>query len=147
MSYSFLSSTIFAGLSHVHFLIVQHFWIFSAKRAIKPIQPQFIPLVRVSAVKCFYNTVPYLVTAKSCKVWMCWFVCMASKAVHLELYSYLSTETFLMNLQRFIIHRGGCNNVYCNNGTKVATMKKNIKFGRNLGSRCKIRKKSFGLGH
>lgn len=45
------------------------------------------------------------------------FVCMATKAVHLELVSDLSTKTFIAAFKRFISRRGPCSDLYSDNGT------------------------------
>lgn len=45
------------------------------------------------------------------------FVCLASKAVHLELVSDLTTEAFLAAFKRFIARRGLCKTIYSDNGT------------------------------
>ncbi|XP_055634174.1 uncharacterized protein LOC129774459 [Toxorhynchites rutilus septentrionalis] len=45
------------------------------------------------------------------------FVCMCTKAVHLELVNDLSTDRFLQALRRFISRRGMCTNLYSDNGT------------------------------
>ncbi|XP_015119446.1 uncharacterized protein LOC107042776 [Diachasma alloeum] len=51
------------------------------------------------------------------KVWVAVFVCLAVKAVHLEIVSDLTTEAFLAAFRRFISRRGLCDNVYLDNGT------------------------------
>ncbi|XP_015123431.1 uncharacterized protein LOC107045622 [Diachasma alloeum] len=51
------------------------------------------------------------------KVWVAVFVCLAVKAVHLEIVSDLTTEAFLAAFRRFIARRGLCGNVYSDNGT------------------------------
>ncbi|XP_063371094.1 uncharacterized protein LOC134659355 isoform X3 [Cydia amplana] len=43
------------------------------------------------------------------------FVCFAVKAIHLELVSDLTTETFLACLKRFISRRGMPTNIFCDN--------------------------------
>ncbi|XP_015119021.1 uncharacterized protein LOC107042476 [Diachasma alloeum] len=45
------------------------------------------------------------------------FVCFATKAVHLELVSDLTTEAYLAALNRFTARRGVCSQLYSDNGT------------------------------
>ncbi len=45
------------------------------------------------------------------------FICMASKAVHLELCASLSSVDFRAALQRFIARRGTPGHIYCDNGS------------------------------
>lgn len=49
--------------------------------------------------------------------YICLFVCTNTKAVHLELSSDLSTETFLLALTRFTSRRGPVNEIHSDNGT------------------------------
>lgn len=51
------------------------------------------------------------------KVYICVFICMAVKAVHIEIVSDLSTEGFLAALRRFIARRGVPTHLYSDNGT------------------------------
>jgi len=51
------------------------------------------------------------------KSYICVFVCMATRAVHLELVSSLSTEDFIATLSRFMARRGQCSTLYSDNGT------------------------------
>ncbi|XP_055837896.1 uncharacterized protein LOC129906249 [Episyrphus balteatus] len=51
------------------------------------------------------------------KTYICVFVCFASKAVHIELASNLSSECFILALKRFICCRGIPKTMYCDNGT------------------------------
>ena len=44
--------------------------------------------------------------AKIMKAYLCVFVCLATKAVHLEVVSELSTEAFLAAFSRFVSRRG-----------------------------------------
>ena len=54
---------------------------------------------------------------KNFKGYVCLFVCMATKAVHLELVSGLSTQDFIMAFKRFISTRGKCVEMFSDNGT------------------------------
>lgn len=51
------------------------------------------------------------------KSYICVFVCFAVKAVHLELVSDLTKETFISALQRFIARRGKPHTIYSDHGT------------------------------
>lgn len=55
--------------------------------------------------------------SKTIKSYLCLFICFATKAVHLELVTDLSTETFLMAFRRFVARRGKPLHVYSDNGT------------------------------
>lgn len=50
------------------------------------------------------------------KAYLCIFICMAVKAVHIELVTDLSSETFLSALYRFIARRGKPTNIFSDNG-------------------------------
>jgi len=51
------------------------------------------------------------------KTYVCVFVCMSIKAIHLELVSDLSSDGFLAAFRRFIARRGCPDHVYSDNGT------------------------------
>ncbi|XP_018301866.1 uncharacterized protein [Mycetomoellerius zeteki] len=51
------------------------------------------------------------------KVYICVFVCMTIKAVHLEVVSDLTSDGFLAALRRFIARRGMPEHIYSDNGT------------------------------
>ncbi|CAH1977156.1 unnamed protein product [Acanthoscelides obtectus] len=87
-----------------------------------------LPNVRVNTYLPFQNIGidyggPFLVKdrkgrgAKTSKVYMCLFVCMGVKAVHIELVSDLTTDAFLAAFHRFSSRRGKPTHVYSDNGT------------------------------
>lgn len=55
--------------------------------------------------------------SKITKSYLCLYVCFATKAVHLELVTGLSTELFMLSLKRFIARRGKPLQIYTDNGT------------------------------
>ncbi|RLU25414.1 hypothetical protein DMN91_001570 [Ooceraea biroi] len=87
-----------------------------------------LPQARVCEAAPFTNTGvdfcgPFYIKEKKyrnrarIKVYVCVFVCMAIKAVHLEIVSDMTTEGFLAALQRFVARRGVPEHVYSDNGT------------------------------
>jgi hypothetical protein len=115
-------------------MLRQQYWILSARRAIRhrvykcircfrsraqPTAPIMadLPADRVNPQPVFSQVTtdfagPFLVksstlrNAKLLKAYFCIFVCLSTKAVHLEAVSALTTEAFLAALQRFVSRRG-----------------------------------------
>lgn len=134
-----------AGCNALVAILQREFWILSARRTIRgiifrcmpcyrltatPTQPMMgdLPSDRVSESRPFACVGtdfagPFLVktsqlrNARSVKAYLCVFVCLASKAVHLELVSALSTEAFLATLGRFVSRRGLPSLIRSDNGT------------------------------
>ncbi|XP_011879940.1 PREDICTED: uncharacterized protein LOC105568687, partial [Vollenhovia emeryi] len=61
------------------------------------------------------------------KVYVCVFICMAVKAVLLEIVSDLSTDGFLAALRRFIARRGIPEQIYSDNGTNFKCANNHLK--------------------
>lgn len=60
------------------------------------------------------------------KGYICVLVCFATKAIHLELASDLSSDTFLACFKRFISRRGLPSEVFCDNGTAFVGAKNQL---------------------
>ncbi|XP_059221574.1 uncharacterized protein LOC131996139 [Stomoxys calcitrans] len=68
-------------------------------------------------------------TGRSCKTtkgYVCIFVCFATRAIHLEFTTSLSTAAFLASFHRFVSRRGCPRNLYSDNGTTFVGASKEI---------------------
>ncbi|GFW94000.1 integrase catalytic domain-containing protein [Trichonephila clavipes] len=54
---------------------------------------------------------------RNTKCYICVFVCLATKAVHLEVVSDLTSKAFIACLKRFVARRGKPSEVFCDQGT------------------------------
>lgn len=64
---------------------------------------------------------------KIIKCYICVFICFSSKAMHLELVSDLTTESFIASLRRFASRRGKPAHIYSDNGTNFVGAQKQLK--------------------
>lgn len=109
---------------------------------VKPKEPSYLmgnlPRVRVTASRPFENRgVDYCGTffvkekrvrnRGRFKVYAAVFVCLSTKAVHIELIGDLSTELFLAGLLRFFARRGKCRTLFSDNGTNFVRAKNELK--------------------
>ncbi len=60
------------------------------------------------------------------KVYVCIFVCLSTKAVHIEISSDLTTEAFLAALTRFVARRGVPKTILSDNGTNFVGAKNEL---------------------
>ncbi|KAJ0169299.1 hypothetical protein K1T71_015183 [Dendrolimus kikuchii] len=65
--------------------------------------------------------------AKSYKGYICLFVCMITRAIHLEVVSDLTSKGFIAAFRRFIGRRGRCQDVYSDNGTNSVGADKDLR--------------------
>ncbi|XP_062539177.1 uncharacterized protein LOC134207479 [Armigeres subalbatus] len=95
-----------------------------------------LPAARVTVSRPFSNTgVDYFgpvyvrLTPRraAAKAYVAVFICMCTKAMHLELVTDLSTERFIQALRRFIGRRGRVTDIYSDNGTNFVGARNQMK--------------------
>lgn len=64
--------------------------------------------------------------SKLMKCYLCLFVCLRYKCIHLEIVSDMSGNAFLMTLRRFIARRGKPKEIFCDNGRNFVATSKEI---------------------
>lgn len=139
-------------------LIRRKFWIISCKNLIKKVINQCIPcykqratsvtpfmgnlpLFRVNPARAFRTSgVDYagpvslkLYSGKcnrTCKAYICLFICTVTKAIHLELVSDLTSSAFIAAFRRFTARRGHCQDLWSDCGTNFvgASRELNVAF-------------------
>ena len=130
------------GVEHLRSILQQQFWIIKATVVLKkitfnchtcrqqrqlPSQPKMadLPSVRFSAKLAVFKNVgidycgPYQVFSgkKPIQRYICLITCLVIRAVHLEPVTDLSTEKYLMAIDRFCSRRGNPEVIYSDNGT------------------------------
>ena len=65
--------------------------------------------------------------ANTSKIYLSLFVCMVTKAVHLEAVTRLTTDAFIATFQRFVARRGIPVDVYSDNGTNFVGAARHLK--------------------
>ncbi|XP_011858773.1 PREDICTED: uncharacterized protein LOC105556299, partial [Vollenhovia emeryi] len=146
-----------AGLQALLSILYGQYWILSARSTARKVlhrcitcyrlRPKHLqqimgdlPSVRVQPSRAFLNVgVDYggpfnikISRNKTNKAYLCLFVCLATRAIHLELVSDLSTSAFLNALKRFIARRGKCINIYSDNGSNFKGANNELKELANL---------------
>ena len=156
------------GYQTLFFLLRQQFWILSAKRAIRSVVSRCIrcfrtrptsitplmgnlPYARVNHLKPFLHSGvdfagPISLTmgkyrgTRTTKAYICIFVCMSVKAVHLELVSDLTSDAFIGAFRRFIARRGRCTDLYSDCGTNfVGANKVVLQYAKNAASSLELK--------
>jgi hypothetical protein len=64
---------------------------------------------------------------KFIKSYICIFVCLSTKAVHIELVPDLGTDSFMRAFKRFISRRGLCHDIHSDNGTNFVDANNELK--------------------
>ncbi|XP_059050688.1 uncharacterized protein LOC131845624 [Achroia grisella] len=65
--------------------------------------------------------------AKSYKGYVCLFICMVTRAIHLEAVSDLTAKGFIAAFRRFVGRRGFCMDLYSDNGTNFVGADKELR--------------------
>ena len=63
---------------------------------------------------------------KSYKGYICLFICMSTRALHVDAVSDLTSEGFLQAFRRFVARRGHCQEVWSDNGTNFVGAAKEL---------------------
>lgn len=64
--------------------------------------------------------------AKTNKCYIALFVCMSTKAIHLELVSDMTTDAFIASFKRFVSRRGHCKELWSDHGTTFIAAEKEL---------------------
>ncbi|XP_045541886.1 uncharacterized protein LOC106717931 [Papilio machaon] len=64
--------------------------------------------------------------AKSYRGYIALFICMATKAIHVEIVSDMTVDAFMAAFRRFISRRGPCREMWSDNGTTFVAASKEI---------------------
>ncbi|XP_072395147.1 uncharacterized protein [Diabrotica undecimpunctata] len=143
-----------AGPQLTLYTLRERYWILDARKLVRkiihncivcfkypcvPLQPLMVelPPERVTPSRPFYNTGvdyagPFMIRDrftkpyKTIKAYICLFICMATKAVHLELVGDLTTHSFLSALRRFSSRRGKPSVIFSDNGTNFVSAYKEL---------------------
>ena len=143
-----------AGAQATLYSIRKHYWIIDGRNAVKhvihkcivcyrvnPKTPNYLmgnlPKNRLVYKRLFLQSGvdycgPFYIKDKrhrnrnKLKVYVAIFVCFATKAVHIELVSDLTTEAFLAALKRFFARRGRGSDLYSDNATNFQGAKNEI---------------------
>ncbi|XP_066596282.1 uncharacterized protein [Prorops nasuta] len=133
------------GIQSTLSIVRQRFWIFDGKNQVRKIIQNCVtcfryraeamnykmanlPAVRIQQARPFQNTGvdfcgPFFIKEKKyrnrgkLKIYVSVFICMVTKAIHLEVVSELTTEAFIAALKRFISRRGVPDDIFSDNGT------------------------------
>ncbi|XP_058449018.1 uncharacterized protein LOC131428978 [Malaya genurostris] len=146
------------GLNGLLAILRQKYWPVKAKRCISRILKRCVRCFRVNPrnVQQFMGDLPscrvtpalpfmrtgvdyagpvFLKQGRSkapLKGYIALFVCMTTKALHLELVSSLSTDTFLGALHRFVGRRGNVSEIFSDNGKNFVGAERQLKELRQL---------------
>lgn len=156
--------TFHGSLQLMQSYVSRAYWVVSARNIAKRVQRQCVvcfkykaqicqqlmgnlPSVRLHPTRAFkHSGLDYagpiniktssLRTASTTKGYICLFICMCTKAIHLEAVTSLNVDSFLAAFRRFISRRGLCSDLYSDCGTNFVGANKELQvlYQRNKSS-------------
>lgn len=146
--------TLHGGLQLMQSYVMTEFWIISSRNIAKSVKRTCVtclkyaakasqqlmgnlPSVRITPARPFkHSGLDYagpilmkqstLRSATTSKGYICLFVCMCTKALHLEMVTSLTTEAFMAAFRRFVSRRGPCTDLYSDCGTTFIGAQKEL---------------------
>lgn len=156
--------TFHGSLQLMQSYVSRHYWVISARNLAKRVQRQCtvcfkykaqscqqlmgnLPAVRLQLTRAFkHSGLDYagpiniktssLRTASTTKGYICLFICMCTKALHLEAVTSLNVDAFIAAFRRFTARRGMCTDLYSDCGTNFVGANKTLQviYQRNKAS-------------
>nr|XP_015904720.2 uncharacterized protein LOC107437295 [Parasteatoda tepidariorum] len=127
-----------AGIQILMSKLRERFWIIRSRKTIRKVLARCVRCKRrqTTRIECNPGVLPEnrvkdalvfeitgidlagpLMLREKCKAWIIIFTCAVYRAIHLELITSQSTQSFLLGLRRFIARRGRPKVIYSDNGT------------------------------
>lgn len=137
-----------AGVSVLMAQLRENFWILKSRKSIRnvirkcvrckrfstqriDVEPGIPPMDRVREAAIFeivgVDLAGPLYLSDGSKSWIVLYTCAIYRAIHLELVTSLSTETYIQSLRRFIARRGRPHIIYSDNGTNFLGTDRSLK--------------------
>ncbi|CAK1582103.1 unnamed protein product [Parnassius mnemosyne] len=96
-----------------------------------------LPKPRVTPARPFLNSVVDLAgpidlrlsKGRGCKTqkgYIVIFICMVTRAIHIEIVTGLTAQEFIASFKRFVGHRGKCKNIWSDNATNLTASNKEL---------------------
>ncbi|GFT72432.1 integrase catalytic domain-containing protein [Trichonephila clavipes] len=111
---------------------IEHIWDHLGRRVGQPTSLNDYSKYRTKCLKTSYRTYKHQRKGTYQKIYVAIFVCLSSKAVHLEIVSYLTTDAFLAILKRFVARREKCATISSDNAKNFAGANRELKRLHNL---------------
>ncbi|XP_046466690.1 uncharacterized protein [Neodiprion pinetum] len=117
-------SGLHAGTQATLYNLRKNYWIIDGRRQISNVIQHCVTCAKLNPRPINYK-MGQLPNVRV-KAYIAVFTCLATKAVHIELVSDLTTDAFIAALRRFAAKRSRCNSMYSDNGTNFVGAKNEI---------------------